>query len=94
LVVRDFIVAYIAGLWLLIPWMWFRTHRLEYVAYAIVVNVLYIVAMIPDLRQYLKIRREVAVDPKMVMETNPMGRGMLKISNWLQSLVRRKRRDS
>ncbi len=93
-VVRDYFVAYIAGLWLLIPWMWFRTHRLEYVAYAIVVKVLYIVAMIPDLRQYLRIRRTTDVDPKMVMETNPMGRGMLKISDWLQSLVGRKREDS
>jgi len=93
LVIRDFIVAYLAGLWLLIPWIWFRTHRLEYLAYAVVVNVLYLVAMIPDLRQYLKIRREVAVDPQMVMATNPMGRGMLKISNWLQSLVKRERRN-
>jgi len=90
-VVRDYFVAYMAGLWLLIPWIWFRTHRLEYLAYAVVVNVLYVVAMIPDLEQYLKIRREVAVDPKMMMETNPMGRGMLKMSEWLQSRFRRRR---
>jgi glycerol-3-phosphate acyltransferase PlsY len=90
LVIRDFIVAYIAGLWLLIPWIWFRTQRWEYVAYAVVVNVLYILAMIPDLKQYLRIRKTTDVDPKMVMETNPMGRGMIKIADWLQSLVRRK----
>jgi glycerol-3-phosphate acyltransferase PlsY len=89
-VVRDYFVAYTAGLWLLVPWMWFRTHRLEYVAYAVLVNVLYIVAMIPDLKQYLEIRREVAVDPKMVMETNPMGRGMIKMSEWLRSRFRRR----
>jgi glycerol-3-phosphate acyltransferase PlsY len=94
LVIRDFIVAYIAGLWLLIPWIWFRTHRLEYVAYAVVVNVLYVIAMIPDLKQYLSIRKTTDVDPRMVMETNPMGRGMIKISDWLQSLVRRKPKDS
>lgn len=82
-------VAYIAILWLLVPWMWFRTHRLEYVAYAVLVNVLYVVAMIPDLKQYLKTRREVAVDPKMVMETNPMGRGMIMMSEWLRSRFRR-----
>jgi len=94
LVIRDFIVAYIAGLWLLIPWIWFRTHRLEYVAYAVVVNVLYVIAMIPDLKQYLSIRQTTDVDPRMVMETNPMGRGMIKISDWLQSLVKCKRKDS
>ncbi|MFN2245213.1 MAG: glycerol-3-phosphate acyltransferase [Anaerolineae bacterium] len=94
LVIRDFIVAYIAGLWLLIPWIWFRTHRWEYVAYAVTVNVLYVIAMIPDLKQYLSIRKTTDVDPRMVMETNPMGRGMIKISDWLQSLVRRKPKDS
>ena len=94
LVIRDYMVAYIAGLWLLIPWIWFRTHRWEYVAYAVVVNVLYVIAMIPDLKQYLSIRKTTDVDPKMVLETNPMGRGMLKISDWLQSLVGRKAKDS
>jgi glycerol-3-phosphate acyltransferase PlsY len=94
LVIRDFIVAYIAGLWLLIPWVWFRTHCLEYVAYAVIVNVLYVIAMIPDLKQYLSIRQTTDVDPRMVMETNPMGRGMIKISDWLQSLIRRRRKNS
>jgi hypothetical protein len=75
-------------------WIWVRTHRPEYVAYAVVVNVLYVIAMIPDLKQYLSIRQTTDVNPKMVMETNPMGRGMLKISDWLQSLARRKRKDS
>jgi hypothetical protein len=45
--------------------------------------------MIPDLKQYLRIRRTVDVDPKMMMETNPMGRGMLKMSEWLRSRFRR-----
>ena len=94
LVIRDFIVAYLAGLWLLIPWIWFRTHRWEYLVYAVVVNVLYIIAMIPDLKQYLSIRKTTEVDARMVMETNPMGRGMIKISDWLQSLVRRQPKDS
>ena len=94
LVIRDYMVAYIAGLWLLIPWIWFRTHRWEYVAYAVVVNVLYVIAMIPDLKQYLSIRKTTDLDPKMVLETNPMGRGMLKISDWFQSLGGRKAKDS
>ena len=34
----------------------------------------------------MKIRREVKVDSKMVLETNPMGRGMLKISEWLKNV--------
>jgi acyl phosphate:glycerol-3-phosphate acyltransferase len=89
-VVRDYFVAYIAGLWLLVPWMWSRTHRLEYVDYAVLVNVLYVVAMIPDLKQYVSIRQTTDVDPKMVLETNPMGRGMIKMSEWLRSPFRRR----
>jgi hypothetical protein len=93
-VVRDHFVAYMAGLWLLIPWIWFRTHRLEFVAYAVVANVLYAMAVIPDLKQCPRIRQTTDVDPRMVMDTNAMGGGMIKMSDSLQSLLRRKRKDS
>jgi acyl phosphate:glycerol-3-phosphate acyltransferase len=57
-VFRDFIMAYMAGVWLVIPWMWFRSHDPAYLIYAIVVNILFMLAMIPDLKQYFKLRRE------------------------------------
>jgi glycerol-3-phosphate acyltransferase PlsY len=84
-IVKDFFVAYMAGLWLLLPWVWLTTQRMDYLIYAVVVNIFYIAAMLPDIKQYMKIRREVKVDSKMVLETNPMGRGMLKISEWLKN---------
>ncbi len=55
---RDVLIAYMAGMWLLIPWLWFRTHSWAYLLYAIVVNILFIVAMIPELRQYIRLKRE------------------------------------
>ncbi len=87
LVVKDFFVAYMAGLWLLIPWMAILTGRWEYVVYAAIVNVLYMVAMLPDIRQYTTIKKTASVDPKAVLETNPMGRGMLKISEWIRKTL-------
>lgn len=90
LVAKDFFVAYMAGLWLLLPWAWFTTYRLDYLIYAVLVNVMFILAMLPDIRQYIAIRRVAKVDPQMVLETNPMGRGMLKIGEWLGKVFRRR----
>ena len=90
-IVRDFFVAYMAGLWFLIPWAWFMTHRYDYLAYAILVNIIYIVAMLPDLKQYIKIRKTTKVTTKMVLELSPMGRGMLKISEWFKSIFKIKK---
>jgi glycerol-3-phosphate acyltransferase PlsY len=30
LLMRDMLIAYMAGVWFLIPWLWFRTHDLYY----------------------------------------------------------------
>lgn len=78
-ILRDFILAYMAGLWFAIPWLWFTTHDLVYVSYALIVNILFFVAMIPDLRQYQKARKEGNFDMSDVLATTPMGRGMMKI---------------
>ena len=79
LVLRDFLVAYLAGLWLVIPWLWFTTRSPAYLAYTIVINVLFMLAMIPDIRQYQKFRSMGKADLETVMNATPMGRGMLKM---------------
>jgi glycerol-3-phosphate acyltransferase PlsY len=89
-IVKDFFAAYLAGLWLLLPWLWFTTSRWEYVLYAIIVNLLVILAMLPDLKQYIEIKKVVNVDSKMMLETTPMGRGMLKMSDWFNKTFKRK----
>lgn len=78
-VLRDFILAYMAGLWFAIPWLWFTTHDMVYVAYAVIINILFFMAMIPDLRQYQKARKEGNIDMSDVLATTPMGRGMMKM---------------
>ena len=44
-IVKDYFVAYMAGLWLLLPWVWMTTQRVDYLIYAVLVNIFYIVAM-------------------------------------------------
>lgn len=80
-VLRDFLTAYMGGFWLLIPWLWFRTHDVAHLLYAVAVNVILLIGMIPELRQYIKFRREGEMpDLSEVMQLTAMGRGMYKIA--------------
>jgi len=79
LVLRDFLVAYLSGLWLLIPWMWLRARDLPHIAYALALNFIFVLAMVPDLRQYLEFRHQGRTEMVDVMSTMPMGRGMMKM---------------
>ncbi len=53
---RDMLVAYSLGQWLLIPWFAWRAGPPE-VAYALTINLLYAVASIPEFKAYWEIRR-------------------------------------
>jgi glycerol-3-phosphate acyltransferase PlsY len=46
-----------AGLILMIPWIWFRTHDVVQLAYVLVASALFWIAMIPELREYFRLRR-------------------------------------
>ncbi len=93
-VLRDFLVAYMAGFWLLIPWLWFRTHDAAHVLYGIAVNVILLIGMIPELRQYIKIRQQGEVpDISEVMQVTAMGRGMYKIAKRFGVLEEQSKND-
>jgi 1,4-dihydroxy-2-naphthoate octaprenyltransferase len=67
---------------LIIPWLWFTTHDFTYLAYALIINLLFILAMLPEIRQIREFRRKYGKgDIKVSMEQFPMGRSMLKIMN-------------
>ena len=79
-VLRNVVVAYLAGLWLMIPWLWFTTYDVWYLAYGIIVNVLFLIAMIPEIktvRDYEK--RGIGTDVASGMDMTPMGRMMSKM---------------
>ena len=79
-VLRDVLMTYMAGLWFFIPWLWFRTHDLRYLTYALAVNVIFLLAMIPDIKQYLKNKREgTGIGRSDWTQHTGMGRGLYKI---------------
>jgi glycerol-3-phosphate acyltransferase PlsY len=81
-ILRDLMSIYFLGLWLMIPWIWyfFRDSALlpYLLGYAIGANLVLIIAFIPELRAYLKMRREGKSMGDM-MDLAPMGRGMKKM---------------
>ncbi|MGD1993994.1 MAG: glycerol-3-phosphate acyltransferase [Anaerolineae bacterium] len=80
-ILRDVLVAYVAGLWLLIPWLWFRTHDVGHVLYAVAVNILFLLGIVPELRQYVRFRREgKGSDVGQVMQLTGMGRGIYRMA--------------
>lgn len=90
---RDVSAAYVAGVILIIPWVYFRTHNLVYVLYAVIVNIFFIIAMIPELRNYARIKKEEKWDdPAEVIQLSGMGRGILKMGRKL-GVFRKKEND-
>ena len=86
-VFRNVVVLYLAGLWLMIPWLWFTTYDLWYFTYGIIVNVLFFIAMIPEIRtvrEYQK--RGIGTDVAVGMDMTPMGRMMNKMMNRTSSM--------
>jgi glycerol-3-phosphate acyltransferase PlsY len=86
LVFRNMIVATVSWIWLLIPWFWFRdAGNIPGIIYAVAVNILFILAMIPDIKIGLKYKKEGKVDAygRGSLSSNPMGRGYMKMAKAL-----------
>jgi hypothetical protein len=59
----------------MIPWIWFRTHDPAQLAYVLIANALFWFAMLPELRQYFRLRREGKLpDEEEVAEFMGMGK--------------------
>lgn len=84
-IVRDITTAIISWMWFVIPWLWLRTGDLWHVGYAVGMNILFVLAMIPEIKVMLKYKRE----GKLMnygagsLGSNPMGRGFLKMARAL-----------
>lgn len=85
LAVKDVFVSYAAGVWLMIPWLWFRTHDWAYLLYIVFINAVFLLAMIPELRMMRdRKRRGVEGDFAGAMQATPMGQGINKIAERLR----------
>lgn len=85
-VVRNLFVAYVAWLWLMIPWLWYRSHDAAYVTYAIAANLVFFAATIPEIRTFLQYRREGKLEAYMegLTGSSPRWRGMKKMADRLR----------
>lgn len=86
-ILRNLVAMTLAWIWLLIPWFWWRTAGDPlHILYAVAVNVLFILAMIPEARQALKYQKEgkAAEYGLGSLKSHPMGRGMLKMAKYFK----------
>ncbi len=92
-VLRDVVATYVAGVLLIIPWLWFRTHDLAYVTYAVVINIILFIAISPEIKQMNKLKRENNWDdPVAIIQVTGMGRGIIKMAKRL-GVVKDKSKD-
>lgn len=95
IVLKNVVLSYMLGIWLMIPWLWFRTKDVYTVIYAVAVNVLFVLAMIPEFRGMIdRKRRGIEIDLSRSMEMTPMGRGIQKMANKMGRLKKRGTQDT
>lgn len=90
-VFRNMIVASLSWVWLLIPWFWWRSDGdWAYILYALALNVLFILAMVPEIKMAQKYMKEGKFLEYGMgsLKSNPMGRGMLKIAKFFRVEVK------
>ncbi len=86
-VLRNLVAANLAWIWLLIPWFWWRTNGdPAHIIYAVAVNILFILAMIPEYKMAMKYKAEGRLLEYGLgnMKSHPMGRGMLKMAKFFK----------
>jgi glycerol-3-phosphate acyltransferase PlsY len=89
-IVRDILISYISGLWFFLLWLIFFKGDWPHIVYGVVMNIIFTIALIPDMKEYLAKKRTGQVDMGASMETFPMGRGMLKIMKFFGVEPRKK----
>ena len=83
-VLRNTMLGFLLGPPLMIPWLWFRTRDPWHVAYALAVNLIIILAMIPEIRaRRERARQGIVVDQSVSWEAIPMFRMMKRMGKRL-----------
>lgn len=80
-VVRDFLTAYLSGLWLMIPIFWLWGGDWHKAVYALAVNIIFILRMIPEFKNAAAKKNQSSTDLDEAMEVTPMGRSMKKMAD-------------
>lgn len=82
-IVRDVVVAYVSGVMFMLIWLIFAKGDWPHIIYGIVINIIFILGFVPEIKDYLKQKQEGTVDMQDAMKATPMGRGMLKMMSFL-----------
>lgn len=83
LLTRDWMLLFLSSLWVLIPWLWFRTYDLPHVIYIVAVNLAFLIKLIPDIKPWLKNRNIARLEGDGLAGQAPMGRGLIKMMTML-----------
>jgi glycerol-3-phosphate acyltransferase PlsY len=84
---QNLIVAYISWIWLIIPWLWLRTHNLIYLVYAVVLNICWILATLPEIRPVLQKMKSKKLDfDKVTQHPSPRWSKMKAIQDTFDKL--------
>lgn len=89
-IVRDILVAYTSGFWFMLVWLIIFKGDWPHIVYGILMNVIFTLGLIPDIKDYVRKKREGTLDMQAGMESFPMGRGMLKIMRFFGTEPRQK----
>lgn len=80
-VLRDTMMTFVGWMWLMIPWVWFRTHDLWQTLLVLAINVLFAIALIPEAKVHLQYRREgVFLSFEQGMQGTHMGKGLYRMA--------------
>jgi len=88
MIIGNTMIAYLSWLWLMIPWMAWQEGRAGLV-YALVINLIFVLATIPEIKIMIRMRREGTYQAYMngLYNSSPRWRGMKKMTDriWLLS---------
>lgn len=82
-VFRQYLVALLLGTWLMIPWLWVSKGEWIFGLFAFFINLMIVLASIPDIKVYAKARATGKIDLDSAREAMPMGKMMNKMMDRL-----------
>lgn len=83
ILLRDWMILFLSSIWLMVPWLWFRTHDWMFLAYILAVNLAMFVKLWPETKLYLKSPRIARIEKSGLASQVPMGRGLIKMLDML-----------
>jgi glycerol-3-phosphate acyltransferase PlsY len=80
--------ASLLWMWMIIPWFVFRTFDLNFVIYAIILNIVFMIGLIPEIRLYFRLRKDGKIQDyrEEIVKSSGYLRGMKKMEDFFNSL--------